>query len=86
MKRPNKLHHIEAHDECGNLVYFEMPRAAILFGTETVSDQDEKRIRAKQLKLACEYCALADKRQRAFMGLSGKIKYVNRLQAKGVWV
>ncbi len=86
MKKPNKIHHIEARDECGNLVYFEMPRAAIYYGTDQVSISDEERIQARQERLATEYCALSDKPDSVFSDLDGKVKYVNRLQAKGVWV
>lgn len=86
MKKPNKIHHIEARDECGNLVYFEMPRAAIYYGTDQVSIAEEERIQARQERLATEYCALSDKPDSVFSDLAGKEKYVNRKVAKGVWV
>lgn len=86
MKRANKTHHIEARDECGNLVYFEMPRAAIYFGTDQVSISQEERIQARQERLATEYCALADKPDSLFSDLNAKVKYVNRLQKSGSWI
>ena len=88
-KVKRKLSHIEAHDECGNLVFFEMPYAAMYFDTKEVSNNDEERIRVKIEKLATEYCAKADKPDSAFdatVDLAGKEKFVNRLQDKGVWV
>ena len=85
-KSKNKLHHIEAHNELGELVYFEMPRSAMYFGTDQVSTSEEERIQARQEKLAMQYCALADKPDSVFSDLDAKVKYVNRLQTKGVWV
>ncbi len=86
MKKPNKIHHIEALDECGNLVYFEMPRSAIYYGTDKVSIAEEERIQARQERLATEYCALSDKPDSVFSDLAGKEKYVNKLQLKGIWI
>ena len=85
-KHKFKTHHIIAYNELGELVYFEMPRAAIYFGTDQVSIAQEERIQARQERLATEYCALADKPDSFFSDLDAKVKYVNRLQAKGVWV
>ena len=88
-KVKTKISHVEAHDEVGNLVFFEMPFAAMHFGTGMVTDGQEERIRVKIEKLATAYCALADKPDSAFdatVDIGRKVKFVNRLQAKGVWV
>ena len=85
-KVKTKLSHIEAHDECGNLVFFEMPYDAMYYGTGQVSICAEERIQAKTEKMATAYCALADKPDCSFSDLSGKQKFVNRLQRKGVWI
>lgn len=86
MKKPNKIHHIEARDECGNLVYFEMPLAAMYAKTWHITDQEEKRLESNQEKLAMQYCALSDKPDSVFSDLAGKEKYVNKLQLKGIWI
>lgn len=84
--KKDKLSHIEAHNEVGELVYFEMPYAAMYFGTGQVSDGQEKRMEAKIEKLATQYCAKADKPDSAFSDLDGKMKYVNKKQKTGKWV
>lgn len=85
MKR-NKLSHIEAHNEVGELVYFEMPHTAMYFGTGQVTNNDEERIRGKIEKMATQYCAKADKPDSAFSDLNGKMKYVNKKQKTGGWI
>ena len=84
--KKNKLSHIEAHNEVGELVYFEMPHAAMYFGTGGVSNNDEERIRLKIEKLATQYCAKADCPDSAFSDLDGKVKYVNKKQKTGEWI
>jgi hypothetical protein len=85
-KVKTKISHIEAHDECGNLVYFEMPFAAMYYETGHVTINDEERIQAKTEKLATEYCAKADKPDAMINDLDDKIKVVNRLERKGAWI
>ena len=85
MKRP-KTHHIEARNELGELVYFDMPYTAMYYGTGSVTVNQEERIQARVEKLATEYCAKADCPDSLFSDLDGKVKIVNRLNKKGVWI
>jgi len=43
-KIKRKLSHIEAHDECGNLVFFEMPFAAMYYDMACVRLKDQDRV------------------------------------------
>ena len=85
-KTRSKVHHIEARNEVGEMVFFEMPFAAMYFNTGQVTDQQENGLRNRQEKMATQYCALADKPDSIFSDLDGKERFVNKLQRKGVWV
>ena len=43
-KVKRKLSHIEAYDECGNLVFFEMPFAAMHYNQHYVRLKDQDKI------------------------------------------
>jgi hypothetical protein len=43
-KVKTKISHIEAHDECGNLVFFELPFAAVHYDQHYVRLKDQDRI------------------------------------------
>lgn len=82
----SKIHHTEAYNEVGELVYFDIPTAAMHYETNMVSIVAEERIQAKVEKLATEYCAKADKPDAFFdsrEGLDGKIKFVAKLRKSG---
>ena len=85
-KTRSKVHHIEARNEVGEIVFFEMPYAAMYFNTGQVTDQQENGLRNRQEKMATQYCALADKRDAMINCVSDKNKVANRLDKKGVWV
>ena len=84
--KQDKTHHIEARNESGDLVYFEMPRAAIYYGTGSVSVRDEERIDRTKDKLIEQYYSEVDRSDVLIHDLDDKIRIVNRLRRKGVWV
>ena len=43
-KVKRKLSHIEAHDECGNLVFFDMPYAAMHYNMLYVILKDQDKV------------------------------------------
>ena len=43
-KVKTKISHVEAHDECGNLVFFEMPYAAMYYDMSCVKLKDQDRV------------------------------------------
>lgn len=85
-KSKPKTSHIEAYNEIGELVYFDMPYAAMHYGTGSVSIYQEECIQARVEKLAMLYCAKADKPDSVFSDLEGKQRFVGRLNRKGEWV
>ncbi len=84
--KPPKLHHIEARNESGELVMFEMPRAGMLFNTGLVTCEGELKVVETIQKLADKYRMRSQAREVLIMDLDDKVKVVNRLRSKGVWV
>jgi hypothetical protein len=86
-KPKSKISHIEAHDECGNLVFFEMPFAAMYMNTGQVSCADEMRIERVTIdRLMRGYFKEVDRSDVLIHDLDDKIKVVNRLERKGGWI
>ncbi len=86
--KPPKLHHIEARNESGELVMFEMPRAGMYYGTASDLNNSVGTVSPKTMdKLLDLHYKILDLSDVLIHDLDDKIRVVNKLKrVKESWV